>query len=184
MPRFFLSDGRTTAVSSVDSFAVKSGSCRFEDGALLFDTSRLGYIRNLYEGYWREGGWYRLLFLGYVLAPVFGLVSLALGYDETGPVAWYVLAAVVVALLGVWAYQRFGRGFTSVDRIPLDAIESVEAVEGTRGLTRPRLVVTYCEGDERRRRYVLLPSTYLPDGEDAFERACAAFRERGFAVGA
>ena len=93
----------------------------------------------------------------------------------------FVLGVVAVPILLVAAYQRFVRGFTTDDRIPLSAVRAVAFVEGAT-VTRPRFVVRYDRGGRERRPYVELPGLYTPDGEEAVERELDAFAAAGFDV--
>ena len=168
---------------SIHRFETKRGHCRFEDDALVFDESVRGYVRNLYDGYRRSDEWWgKWVFLAYVLAIPIGLFSLAAGGSEIGDPSLTFLALLVGAYGLLYAHQRFVRGFTNADRIPLDAVTAVSLTRGSKGLTRPRFVVAFEDGDERRRRYVLLPSLYLSHAEETLERAVAGFEERGFDV--
>jgi hypothetical protein len=58
----------------------------------------------------------------------------------------------------------------------------VTPVRGTRGLTRPRFVVTYTVDEDTKRRYVPMPSLWLSYGEREFRRAAAAFRDAGIRI--
>ena len=82
------------------------------------------------------------------------------------------------------AYHRFRNWVRedqcAPDRIRLDAIEQVSATDGTKGLTRPRLVIIYTDGGTTRKRRVNLPSLYTNGGETVYEQAQEAFTERGF----
>jgi hypothetical protein len=49
----------------------------------------------------------------------------------------------VVVVLALASAVNYWRGFTREDEIPLDERTHVTAVEGSKGLTRPRFVVTY-----------------------------------------
>lgn len=164
---------------AIDSFATKRGVARFTDDALRFEESVTGYLRSLYRGYWRRGRWWRkAIFAGYVFALLFG-VGWAVDAVRRGRV---VLVAGVLGVLAVLWLVDYVRGYRSPDRVPLDSVEGVSATRGRKGLTRPRLVVTYADGGTTRKRRVNLPSLYLADGESAFSRAREAFEERGFDV--
>lgn len=91
-------------------------------------------------------------------------------------------AGVVAALLLALWLVNYLRGYRSPDRIALAEIESVSATRGETGLTRPRLVLTYRDGEATRKRRVNLPSLSMPNGDETYERAVAAFAERGFDV--
>lgn len=92
----------------------------------------------------------------------------------------FLLLAVVVGLIvALWLVDRV-RGFRSPDRIRLDIIEKISATAGKKELTRPRLIITYTDGETTYRRRVNFPSLYTSGGETAYERARAAFAERGF----
>jgi len=157
------------------SFRTKRGRCHLDDGRLRLESSLRGQLRR-----YREGS--RVLFVSYLV-----VIAVAVGYPivlvATGEYRTVLYWGGGIALiLGVgYAINRW-RGFTRDDEIPLDAITHVTAKKGTRGLTRPRFVVTYASDEGTKRRYVMMPSTYLSYGEDEFERGEAAFREVGVPV--
>lgn len=167
-------------------FETKRGECRFEDDELVLEESLRGYFENLRAGYWESDRlWHKFVFVGFVLALPIGTTIVAIGVvtSDRGVVAelWPVaVLAVLWALL--YVVQRFGRGFTSTPRIPLDAIEDVTLASGSWPLTRPRFVVRFLEDGSLRKRYVLLPSLGMPHGEETLERAARAFEERGYRV--
>jgi len=162
---------------SIESFPTKRGTARFTEDAVHFDESIFRYIRSLYREYWQSNTWWRKgIFVGYVFALLFGL-GWAVSAVRSGDI---LLLAVVVGLLAVLWLVNYARGFRSPDRIRLDAIEEVSATSGEKGLTRPRIVVTYTDGESTHKRRVNLPSLYTTNGETAYERARSAFAERGF----
>ncbi|GAD51621.1 hypothetical protein MBEHAL_0381 [Halarchaeum acidiphilum MH1-52-1] len=175
---------------AIESFATKRGTARFEDGSLVFDESVRGYLRALYRDYWRGETWWRkAIFLGYVC-----WLAVAIGWSATvlrdalqsgGDQIWAAGGAGVVAalLLALWIANSL-RGYRAPDRLALDRIESVAATRGEKGLTRPRLVITYRDDGATRKRRVSLPSLLTPDGGETYDRAVRAFAERGFDVDA
>ncbi|MFB6109924.1 MAG: hypothetical protein ABEJ60_03495 [Halodesulfurarchaeum sp.] len=164
-------------MASIESFPTKRGTARFTEEALHFDESVVGYIRSLTHEYWQGNTrWHTGVFVGYAFALLFGL-GWTISTIRSGAVLH--LAVVVGLLAGLWSVD-YARGFRSPERIRLDAIEGVSATRGTKGLTRPRLVVTYTDGESTRKRRVNFPSLYTSDGETAYERARSAFAERGF----
>lgn len=163
-------------MSVPDSFRTKRGIARFDDGAVRFEESVRGYLRGLYRDYWRsDARWRKAVFAGYALAFPTGLGWLALAVYEGDvlPVVGVVAVIVVLRLAG------YLRGFRSPDRIRLADVESVAAIRGAKGLTRPRLVVEYAVDGSVRKRRVNLPSLYTGMGEETFERAVDAFEQRG-----
>jgi hypothetical protein len=167
-------------VPSVDSFKTKRGVVRFTADAALIKESAVGYARSLYRGYWQSERWWRkTIFVGYVFGLLFGVGWLASAI-RSGDVR---LLAGVLGLLVVLLVVNYARGFRSPDRIPLDDIEDVSTTRGEKGLTRPRLVITYLDDGSTYKRRVNLPSLYTADGEAAYERALDAFGERGFDTG-
>lgn len=162
---------------SIESFPTKRGRARFTEDHVYFEESFSGYVRSLYREYWQSGTWWHSgLFVGYILAFPIGLwwvVSAVHSGD-------LLLLAVIVGLMVVLWLVNYARGFRSPDRIRLDTIEAVSATAGKKGLTRPRLVITYTDGEASYRRRVNLPSLYTGGGETAYERAQTAFAERGF----
>lgn len=179
-----LSSGR-----AVESFATKRGTARFEGGAVVFEESVRGYIRSLHRDYWESDAWWReAIFLGYALWPLVAvgwavnlLVSIAGGRANPSRIA--LGAGVVAVVLVAPQILNYLRGFRSPDRIALDDVESVSATRGATGLTRPRLHIAYRTDGATRTRRVNLPSLLTPDGEEAYERAVAAFEHRGFEPG-
>jgi hypothetical protein len=164
-------------MSSIESFPTKRGTACFSEDCVHFDESLSGYIQSLYQEYWQSGTWWHNgIFVGYILAFPIGLwwtVSAVRSGD-------FLLLGIVVGLMIVlWLVDRV-RGFRSPDRIRLDTIEEVSATDGQKGLTRPRLIITYTEGGTTYRRRVNLPSLYTSGAETAYEQARAAFAERGF----
>ena len=161
---------------SIESFPTKRGTARFTEDAVHFDESVVGYIRSLYREYWKSNTWWRKgVFVGYVVGLLVGL-----GWIVSAVRSGDVLLLIVVGLLAVLWLANYARGFRSPDRIRLDAIEEVSATRGEKGLTRPRLVITYTDGESTHKRRVNLPSLYTTDGKMAYERARSAFGERGF----
>ncbi|WP_435119533.1 hypothetical protein [Halolamina sp. C58] len=157
----------------------KRGRARFVDGTVRFEESTVGYLRALLRDYWHGGSRGQRAIVGaYLFAILYGLGVLAW---ELGHGRWR-LPALVVGVVGVgWLIGR-ARGYRSVDSLDLDRIESVAATRGSKALTRPRLVLTFRTDGGTRKRRVLLPSLYAIDGDEAFERAVAAFDDRGFDV--
>lgn len=157
-------------MSSIESFRTKRGPARFTEDAVHFDES-------LYREYWQSGtGWHKWILVGYVLGFPIGFwwtVNVVRGGD------FLLLTAIVCLIVVLWVAD-YARGFRSPDRIRLDTIENISATDGTRGLTRPRLIITYTHKGTTYRRRVNLPSLYTSGGETAYERAQAAFTERGF----
>lgn len=155
-------------------FRTKRGKCVVEDDVIRLESSAAGYLRHLWHGN-------RLLFLGFVAGVIFAPVVLILqvlaGNASPAPM---LLGAMVVllVLLAVRAVYRL-RGFTRDKKIPIDKVERVVAVEGTKGLTRPRFVVRYEKEGRIRKRYVLMPSKWLSFGEEELRRAKEVFREAG-----
>lgn len=173
---------------SIDAFRTKRGRARLTGDAVVFDESVAGYARALYRDYWRSDAWWRkAVFVAYALWPVVvvgwcGGLVLELARGGTDPV-WAAGGALVVAAIVALAWgANYARGFRSPDRVSLDAVTGVAATRGETGLTRPRLVLTYEAGGGTRKRRVNLPSLLTPAGEDSYERAVAAFAERGFDV--
>ncbi|GGN08852.1 hypothetical protein [Halarchaeum nitratireducens] len=173
---------------SIESFATKRGTARFEDSKILLESSVAGYLRSLYRDYWKSDAWWRrAIFLGYVLWVVFAIgwsarLVVLLVQRDADPIWAAGGAGVVAALLVALWLANYLRGYRSPDRIALDDVESVTATRGERGLTRPRLVLAYRDGDATRKRRVNLPSLLMPDGAETYERAVTAFVERGIDV--
>ena len=162
---------------SIESFRTKRGVVRFRDDAILFEESVVGHVRSLYREYWQsEHRWRKSIFVGYVFGLLFAIGGLARAI-RSGDV---LLLAGVLGLVVVLWVVNYARGFRSPDCIPFDDIENVSATRGEKGLTRPRLVVTYTDAGSTYKRRVNLPSLYTVDGDAAFERAVKAFDERGF----
>lgn len=162
---------------STDSFPTKRGTARFTDDVVQFDESFIGYVRSMYLDYWQSDSWWRkAIFVGYVLAFPVGLGGVV-RVVRTGNVLFVSIVAGLFVILWLLNYVR---GFRSPTQIRLDAIEDVSGTHGKMGLTRPRIIITYSEGDSTYKRRVNLPSLYTTGGEEAFEQAQAAFAERGF----
>jgi hypothetical protein len=161
---------------SIESVRTKRGTARFTEDAVQFEESFSGYVQSLYRDYRQSGNWWQSgVFVGYVLAFPIGcwwVVSAIRGGDVLS-------LAVVTGLIAVLKLADRARGFRSPTRIRLDAIENVSATAGTRGLTRPRLVITYTDEGTTYWRRVNLPSLYTDGGETTYERARTAFAERG-----
>jgi hypothetical protein len=159
-----------------ESFPTKRGTARFTGECVHFEESFSRHIQSLYQEYCQNGTWWHNgIFVGYILAFPIGLwwiVGAVRGGD-------FLLLAVVGGSIAVLWMANYARGFRSPDRIRLDAIREVSATDGTKGLTRPRLVITYTDGETTYRRRVNLPSLYTSNGETAYEQAQAAFAEHG-----
>jgi hypothetical protein len=164
-------------MSSIESFPTKRGTARFTEDYVYFEESFLRYIKSLYRDYWQRGTWWSSSALvGYLFAFPIGIwwvVSAVRGGN------FLLIAAVGGSILVLWAVN-YAHGFRSPDRIRLDTIEQVSATDGTGGLTRPRLVIRYTDGEKTCKRRVNLPSLYTSDGEAVYEQAQEAFAERGF----
>ncbi|WP_435186134.1 hypothetical protein [Halobellus sp. EA9] len=160
-----------------DSFPTKRGTVRVTDDAVHIEESFSGYIQSLYAEYWKGDTWrQKAIFAGYVFAVVFGVWGIVnLIRSEK-----YLLIGTLVGLFILLWGLNYARGFRSPNRIPLTAINDVSATRGTKGLTRPRLIITYTDGKSTVKRRVSLPSLYTSRGEAAYERAQATFAERGF----
>ncbi len=169
---------------AVERVPTSRGEVRLTDDAIVFEESAAGRFRSTFESYWRNGNrWQK----GFYAATVLGLLY------SLGSLSWRILSgavspqfggAVVLSIvvgIGLLRVVDYARGFRSPDRIPLDAVETVSATRGSKGLTRPRLVITYTSGTNSYRRRVNLPSLYTPNGERHYERALRVFREGGFA---
>jgi hypothetical protein len=162
---------------SIESFPTKRGTAQFTEEYVYFEESFLRYVNSLYRDYWQRGTWWSSsAFLAYMFAfpiGVWWVVNAVRGGK------FLYIAVVAGSILGLWAVN-YARGFRSPDRIRLDTIEQVSATDGLKGLTRPRLVIHYTDGETTRKRRVNLPSLYTSGGETAYERARTAFAERGF----
>ncbi|WP_049936794.1 hypothetical protein [Haloplanus natans] len=157
------------------TFRTKRGRCHLDGDWLRLESSLRGQWRR-----YREGGRLPALLMA---GTVFGVVVILVEALLTGDVRRLLLmAGVVVALVAVARLSNYVRGFTAAEEIPVDAISHVTAKQGTKGLTRPRFVVTYEVSGETKRRYVMMPSLWLSYGADEFRRAKAAFRDAGIAV--
>ena len=166
-------------MSTPETVRTKRGRARFGDGTIRFEESVRGYGRALIRDYWDGGNrWQRALLVGYAFGVLYGLGTFAW---ELAHGRWLLPAAVVTGVAAAWLVGRY-RGFRSVDAIDLDRMGSVTATRGSKGLTRPRLVLTYRTDAGPRKRRLILPSLYAVDGEAAFDRAVAAFDGRGIDV--
>lgn len=164
---------------TVDTFPIKRGVARFTDDAIRFEESFTGYLRALYRGYWQSDVlWRKGIFAGYVFALLFG-IGWVVNAIRAGD--FLLVSGVLVALAVLWLVN-FIRGFRSPDRISLDAVDDVSATRGEKGLTRPRLVITYRDDSSTHKRRVNLPSLYTTDGETAYDQAVDAFESHGFEV--
>lgn len=170
--------------SAVESFNTNRGYVRVTDDALVFEESTTRRVRLLFESYWQNGNTVQKgTFVAIVFAPVYAF-GLLLWQVQSGAVEnSYVGVLLLFVLVGIACLKLvdYARGFRSPDRIPLEDIETVSATRGSKGLTRPRLVITYTRGQQSYRRRVNLPSLYTPDAADQFERSLRFFEQRGFA---
>lgn len=166
-------------MSSTDSFRTKRGIATLGDGKLEIEGSFRGYIQSLYHAYWESNvRWRKAVFVCLVFSPVIAIVWL-IGAFAAG--RFLLLATVLGLTASLWVIS-YMRGFRSPDQLRIDQIVAVAATRGQKGMTRPRLVLTYREGTETYKRRVNLPSLYTPHGEATYDRAVAAFRKRGFDV--
>ncbi|WP_339103491.1 hypothetical protein [Haloterrigena salinisoli] len=133
----------------------------------------------MYEGILKRGSLRRRLgIIVLYLVLIGGLVWLGAAVPWAG-------TAFVLLLLGgftVAKYRARKYNFTDDQEIPIDAIDSVIAREGNTILTRPRFVVRYNADDERKRRYVMLPSRLYAGTESAYETGKQLFRRHGIDV--
>lgn len=156
----------------MDSFRTKRGRCVFDTdaGELRLTSSWRGQFRRYYEG----------------SKPLFALLVLAvvalLGFLATADSQRLLLfAGVLVAVLVLSHAGNYLRGFSTADRIPLDAVVAADPVAGN-AMTRPRFVVRYETDGGVKKRYVMLPSRYLSYTDEEFETAKRLFREHGVPV--
>lgn len=157
------------------SFRTKRGRCHLDDGVLRLDSSLRGQLRR-----YREGS--RLFVWAYVFSLLAG-VGFVVGELLAGETHRLLLVGGAVAAVVI--VSRVGnrlRGFTDAEEIPVERITHVTAERGTKGLTRPRFVVTYGTDGTTNRRYVMMPSLWLSYGEAEFRRAKEAFRNVGIEV--
>jgi hypothetical protein len=164
-------------VPSNQSFPVKRGTACITDDAIQINESLSGYIQSLYTEYWKSDRWWqKCIFAGYVLAFPLGAVGIIGAIrDANTP----LIGAVIGIVILLWGLD-YARGFRSPDRLPLDAIDSVSFTRGIKGLTRPRIIITYIDGNSTAKRRINLLSLYTTRGETAYQQAQAAFAERGF----
>lgn len=164
-------------MSSDKTFPTKRGTVHFTDDAVQFDESFVGYLKSLYLEYWKDDTWWKMsVFFGYLLAYPVGVWAVWNVYRRGGFVSVLAITGVLAAAL----LLDYARGFRSPDSIQFDAIEDVSATRGSKGLTRPRLVIRYSDGGSTYRRRVNLPSLYTSEGEETYESVQEAFEERGF----
>lgn len=157
------------------SFRTKRGRCHLDGDRLRLESSLWGQLRRYWEGN-------RLLFGAYLVAlgAVAGfVVTQALAGEYRRVLLW---GGGVVAALGVGLAVNRLRGFTREEEIELDRILRVRAVEGRKGLTRPRFVVAYERDGQVRKRYVMMPSKWLSYGPGEFHRARETFEDAGIPV--
>lgn len=156
------------------SFRTKRGVCRLNDGTLSLESSIAGQLRRYWEGN-------RLIFISYLVLILVGVgfVGELLLTGQFRTLAYWTGA--VVAIVGGAYAVNYARGFTRDEEIPVEDIVGVRAVEGSKGLTRPRFVVRYRQNEDINRRYVMMPSKWLY-GETEFDNAKEAFEEVGVQV--
>lgn len=161
--------------TGVESFRTKRGRCILTDEELRVETGVLAQVRRYWEGN-------RLLLAAYLVVYavlLFGAAEVVRA--ENWRAVGFGAVAVGILLVAGRALNR-QRGVTGDDRIPLRAIEGVEAVAGDDWLTRPRFVVSYWRGNAIAHRYVMMPSGLLSYGHREFEQATELFREAGIPV--
>ena len=162
---------------STNSFLTDRGIATLVDGELMFEESWTGYVRALYDRYWRDGrGTQKAMIIGYALASLSALVFLA---SVVLRQEVFLIATVVGAVALTWSLDR-ARGFRSADRISLSAISDISVASGIQGLTKPRLVIRYTDDGHCRKRRVTLPSKYATNGHTAYTRARSMFNQHGF----
>lgn len=156
------------------------GTARLTEDELVLEESIAGYYRRQYEGYWRAGGLWRKTAFVCLLAAIPGALLWALLLFDARTLGLYL--GGVVVLLAVLRLLEYGRGVRSPDSIPLDAIDDVTVIAGRAGVTRPRIVVRYEDGDAVRKCRINLPSR-LRAGEIApVEDAVAVVNDHGLPV--
>ncbi|UPV99691.1 hypothetical protein M0R88_14365 [Halorussus gelatinilyticus] len=172
------------------SFRTKTGRVVLTDDELRVEATLLTQARRYWEGS-------KLLFaFVYALTPA---LLLLYGVEFVREGDWATLLASagngIGVLVATRAYYRVYRGFSTDDRIPIDAIERIE-VDETWG--NPRFVVEYRTDDRDpddylgdsdsdddpgpERRRLLMASRRFAYGGEAFERATRLLRERGIPV--
>lgn len=163
-------------MSSIKSFPTKRGKALFTEEYVYFEESFFGYIKSLYRDYWQGGTWWSSsAFISYLFALPIGVWWVVSAARSSK----FLYIAVIGGLMLVLWGANYARGFRSPDRIQFDTIEQVSATDGMKGLTRPRLIIKYTNGDTTYKRRVNLPSLYTDSGEKIYEQAQEAFSERG-----
>lgn len=167
-------------MSSIESFPIKCGTARFSDEAVHFDESVLGYFSSLYLEYFQSDGWWRkAAFVTYVLGLLVGARSVITAFQDGDGLFMAIILGFVILVCSVFVVRWLdARESQSPDRIRLDAIKDAYIIRGKIGLTRPRLIISYTEGESTHTHRVALPSMKT-DGAAPYEQAQAAFAERG-----
>ena len=155
-------------------FWTKGERVRVTDDGILVETGPLTQARR----YWRGS---KLLFVfAYAVGPAL-IVLLGVGFLRRGEWTALLVGAgfAVAGYVVLRGYYRFYRGFSTDDRIALEAVARV-VVDEEWG--NPRLVVEYRTDDGRRRRRLLMASSRFADGVAELETAVAVLRSHGIPV--
>ncbi|MFB6241596.1 MAG: hypothetical protein ABEJ36_02225 [Candidatus Nanosalina sp.] len=160
------------------SFRTKRGRCILDSENLYLSSSWTGQLKR----YWEGGGFGKFMLVSLAMLPVI-ILSNFLMVDE-----YSVLSGLGIGLglgLGIMAFAyivNYFRGFSTDRVIHRDGIEEFKAVEGSKGVTRPRFIVKFEKGGETRNRYIMMPSKILSYGEEEFGEAKEKLRDEGFKV--
>ncbi|MFB6241600.1 MAG: hypothetical protein ABEJ36_02245 [Candidatus Nanosalina sp.] len=166
----------------MDEVRVKKGFCRFSEDQLMLEETVSGYVSNMLD-MWRDGGnRERAVFtlivavLGFSFSAVFTFIM------TSSPIQLMTFSVLLIAaLLSAWIHKKY-HGFTSDKFIPLEEIDSVRYVEGNKWLTCPRFVINYADGGEERKRYVVMPTHFLPGVREDVEEMKRQFEDRDIEV--
>ena len=152
------------------SFKTKRGRCILDSEAneLRLTSSWRGQFKRYYEGNKLIFGMMMFFFLAYI--------PITLLTDDFQTLL--AILVIVLIIVGGGHLSNYVRGFTSRRRIPLDAITAAKSVEGS-WLTQPRFVVFYETSTTEKKRYVILPSSYLSYTDEEFEMAKDLFHQHG-----
>jgi hypothetical protein len=162
----------------VTSFRTKRGRCILDDERLYLSSSWAGQMRR-----YQEGGFFgKIMLVSLAALPVIILFNLIM-VDGTEVLEGFGIG-LGLGLGGILlAYLiNYFRGFATDRVIQRDAIESFKAVEGSKGVSRPRFILKFEKNGEKRNRYIMMPSKFLSYGEEEFEEAKDKLREEGFEV--
>jgi|GEM_PF-1754068 len=163
----------------MEEFSTKRGSVTFGTEKIMMEESVKAYLKNSFNGFWEEGGLNKkIFFLSMAGLMSFSITFLTVSFYYAPVRAQLNVAVMVMALaLSLVIYEHWNK----VDRekfVLYDDIDYVEYVEGLNPLTCPRFILNYSKDNEKKTRYIVMPTKYMPGVKEDVEGIKKEFEDR------